>query len=248
MLLKWFVFGSTWLVLCAVIWFWNHEFFLIINHNRSDMADQWIGLIGGVGDGLIVAVLMCLLMLSNMRAGVAGMMAFLLSGVLAQLLKRLVEAPRPPVVLDHVYVLGDSLSRHSFPSGHAASLGAMAITFMLFFGWKTWQSWLAVTLCAVAAYGRMYVGVHFPIDVWVGLSLGVVSAWLCWSYVHQQAKKTWQSSVNVWYSVAFLLLILLVVLVFNYRVQPQTAQALQWWVSLFSVVSLFILWKKRFEN
>jgi len=227
---------------------WNHELFLWVNHSRSALADQWIGFIGGLGDGLIVAILLCLLMLANIRAGIAGILAFLLSGIFAQILKRLFEAPRPPVVLDDVYVLGDALSRHSFPSGHAASLGAMAVVFLLFFGWKTWQAWAIVLLCTVSAYGRMYVGVHFPIDVLVGLCLGLFSTLFCWKWVHQQKLKAWESSKTTWYSITVIVLLLSCILAFNYRVQPQTAQSMQLWIPLLVAVIIPFLWRKRFAN
>lgn len=240
--------GSTWVLLFTLTFIYNHEIFLWVNHTRSLMADQWIGVIGGLGDGLVVAVIMCVLMLANLRAGIAGILAFLLSGLLAQILKRLFEAPRPPVVLEDVIVLGDSLSRHSFPSGHAASLGAMAVIFLLFYGGNRWPAWLALGLCAVAAYGRMYVGVHFPIDVFVGLTLGVGSAFWCWSYVHNKPTKAWEDTAKTWYIILGLLTVLVAVLALNYRVQPQTAQSMHWWLPVISGMSALWLWKKRFAN
>ncbi|MDQ6963031.1 MAG: phosphatase PAP2 family protein [Mariprofundaceae bacterium] len=248
MLFKRWIIGSTLVLLYAITVMWNHEIFLWVNHTRSLIADQWIGVIGGLGDGLVVAVIMCVLMLANFRVGLAGVLAFLLSGLLAQILKRLFEAPRPPVVLDDVIVLGDSLSRHSFPSGHSASLGAMAVIFLLFYGYKRWEAWLAVALCAVGAYGRMYVGVHFPIDVLVGLSLGLLSSYYCWSYVHQKPIKVWENTAKTWYVIAALLLVLSAVLAFNYRVQPQTAQSMHWWVPTLSIMVALWLGKRRFAK
>jgi membrane-associated phospholipid phosphatase len=67
----------------------------------------------------------------------------------------------------------------SYPSGHAiASISVLltvAIVLHLEFGWR-WPFPVAVALLGISAYGRMYLGVHWPTDVIGGAVVGIV--WL----------------------------------------------------------------------
>ena len=89
--------------------------------------------------------------------------------LLALVLKRVIDVDRPPLR----YPEPDPLVRvpldHSFPSGHAATSFACA-TVLAFAAPR-----LAVPLyllAAAIAYSRVYVGVHYPIDVLGGAILG----------------------------------------------------------------------------
>jgi undecaprenyl-diphosphatase len=61
----------------------------------------------------------------------------------------------------------------SMPSSHAANTGAAAFHFLLFYP-RLWPGLLLLAL--VVAYSRVYVGVHYPADVLVGLLVGLISA------------------------------------------------------------------------
>ena len=61
----------------------------------------------------------------------------------------------------------------SFPSGHAATSFAAAT--VLTFAWPRW--WPAFLLLALAiGFSRVYVGVHYPLDVVGGAVLGILVA------------------------------------------------------------------------
>ena len=60
-------------------------------------------------------------------------------------------------------------SRGSFPSSHAANIGAAA--FLL--GWRYRRAWFVAALLAfLVGYSRVYLGVHYPFDVVGGWTLG----------------------------------------------------------------------------
>lgn len=61
---------------------------------------------------------------------------------------------------------------YSFPSGHTQSFSAWSTTLALRFK-KRWFSILVGTLIALVAFSRLYLGVHYPSDVIVGVLLGV---------------------------------------------------------------------------
>jgi membrane-associated phospholipid phosphatase len=99
----------------------------------------------------------------------------LASGYINTTVKLLAHTTRPDPqlvrVLDtHFYQTGSP----SFPSGHAQN----AVVFWAYIAWwarRPWV-WAASALCAaLIAFSRLYLGVHFPIDVVGGLVLGVAS-------------------------------------------------------------------------
>jgi membrane-associated phospholipid phosphatase len=93
--------------------------------------------------------------------------------LLAYGIKAAVDRERPSAV----YAEPDPLVRaphdHSFPSGHAATSFACATTLM-FFAPRLAPAFFL--LAAAIAWSRVYVGVHYPLDVLGGAALGVVVA------------------------------------------------------------------------
>lgn len=71
------------------------------------------------------------------------------------------------------YLIGFKKS-FSFPSNHAANNAAMA----LFFSVKYPKAkWVLIPIALAVGYSRIYVGVHFPLDVLAGFILGLLCAW-----------------------------------------------------------------------
>lgn len=91
-------------------------------------------------------------------------------------LKEIVNRPRPYETMDQVRLLIGEQAETSFPSGHSAT--AFASAFILVFREKAWLRWTALVAAILMAFSRVYVGVHYPIDIVVGSLVGVVVAWL----------------------------------------------------------------------
>jgi len=221
----------------------NTALFRLINDAHNPWSDAFFGIVSGLGDGLIVALLCALIMLFHLRLGLAATAAFILSGLIAQLLKRIFDMPRPPAVLEHVHVLGASLSSHSFPSGHATSDGVMLLAAFLLWHVRDVRAWVMAVLFALAAIGRVYGGVHFPLDVTVGLVLGALCMHVMWRWSATWPVKRWQASEWSWKLSGLLVIVLAAVLGLGYHMQPATAQALAFIMPVVALIILMRRWK-----
>jgi undecaprenyl-diphosphatase len=94
-----------------------------------------------------------------------------ISTVLVEVLKRLTKQPRPATLLEDVYLL-EPLHLSSFPSGDSAMAFALA-SFFLWLNPKVGFVFLVYAL--LIAYGRVYLGAHFPLDVFAGALIGIFS-------------------------------------------------------------------------
>jgi undecaprenyl-diphosphatase len=88
-------------------------------------------------------------------------------------IKTLVDRPRPPSRYPEPKTLVAVPHDASFPSGHAATSFAAAT--MLSFAFPRFAPALVV-LAAAVAFSRVYVGVHYPLDVIGGAALGALIA------------------------------------------------------------------------
>jgi len=226
----------------------SHDLFQFINGAHSPIGDAVFGIVSGLGDGLMVALACTVLMLFRLRAGGAALAAFVISGLITQLLKRMFDLPRPPAVLSNVHILGDTLTSHSFPSGHATSCGVMVLLAFLIWKRSDWQAWSASGLFLLAAYGRIYGGVHFPLDVMVGLAIGMATMWAIWQWAKHWPVAAWEKSAWCWKIPGLAVAIESAVLGLGYHMQPSTAQPLAFAGPVVALLVLMSVWKEKFGH
>lgn len=99
--------------------------------------------------------------------------AILARGILTEAIRFFYPVPRPFAVLNFTPLISESSS--SFPSGHAAIFFAIAAA--LFFWNRKWGIWFFV-FALVNGIARIFVGVHWPLDIVGGVFVGIGSAFI----------------------------------------------------------------------
>lgn len=87
----------------------------------------------------------------------------------SSLIKPLVARTRPCNIIEGVNLLVNCTTSYSFPSSHASNIFAMAVTGSCYFRRVAFPLFI---LAFFIGYSRIYVGVHYPLDVLGGFVWG----------------------------------------------------------------------------
>lgn len=127
--------------------------------------------------GILWIVLGGLLLISGKtrKAGILVLASLIGSLIINNIfLKNVVARTRPYEVLEGLKLLVSPQWDYSFPSGHAGSSFAAAAAMFLTLPKK--YGIVALVAATLMAWSRLYVGVHYPSDVLVGILTGILIA------------------------------------------------------------------------
>ncbi len=158
----------------------NIKVFLLINGFRSKFLDFFFFNITHLGSGYIVIPLTVILYFIEKGKIWPVVVAYVLSGVTVQIIKSFFHVQRPAALLERVYIIGDTHHHRSFPSGHTAT--AMALFYVLSYDQILLVKFALFLIAFLVGYSRIYIGVHFPLDVFVGALLGITWGYLATQY------------------------------------------------------------------
>lgn len=137
--------------------------FMIVLTRISDKGFFWF---------FIALVLLLMRRTIGLRPGVMLLVGIGIGGILENILKPIFTRSRPPLVEEHIRQLVELPVSYSFPSGHAVvSFVSMYVLYRLFPRSIYWT----LPCALVMAYSRVYVGVHYPIDITAGALVGLVA-------------------------------------------------------------------------
>ncbi len=142
--------------------------------------DPYMTLISRLGDGgflwIVIGVLFLLLGIRNriwLRRGALVLLSLGANAVVCNvILKPLCERTRPYDLLGYAIQI-PPLADASFPSGHTSA--AFAAATALYAIDRRWGV-AAYLIAAWMGFSRLYLGVHFPLDVIVGAGIGIAMA------------------------------------------------------------------------
>lgn len=171
----------------------NVDIFNFINHSlQNSFFDFIMPIITSLG-GFEILIVACFLVFifsvifedDNVRKiALLCTLSLLIAGGIAVLLKNAVLEPRPFVSLSNVHLLVWEDDPNAFPSGHTTS--TFAVISILIFKLKN-KLWTVVLIFwgLLIGFSRIYVGVHYPFDVLVGIIIGVLTAYLVYRYEYK---------------------------------------------------------------
>lgn len=151
-----------------------------LNRYNSSFLDWVFSHVTFLGDGIFVICIAVILTFHSLRSSVFVMTAYLSTGLVVQILKRLVFADydRPikyfhDTVRLHLVDGVQLLNGHSFPSGHSASAFALFLSLAII-GRNRYLQVLCFILACTVAYSRVYLSQHFLVDICAGSMIGVI--------------------------------------------------------------------------
>lgn len=162
----------------------DRQLLYIINNKFKckffDLFMPYITLLGGV----VFTILLPLLLISigkdrTRLLGIEIIFSLAISNLFVQLIKRKTSRLRPYDILENINNFNMKLKDHSFPSGHTTATFSIATVLAM----NMQISILGISSIALTVgVSRIYLGVHYPSDVAVGMVLGSITSFLIHPY------------------------------------------------------------------
>ncbi len=167
---------------------YDTEFFLFLNNLGNTSWDGFWLFVTEKWSSIPIYAILLYLVYKNY--GLKGTLVILVSVALmitatdqiASLFKYGIRRPRPCQVTelkDQMRYIADGCGRFGYFSAHAAS--SMAAAVFLGLSLQKWYKYLPFLLliwAVITGYSRIYLGVHYPLDVITGMAFGGLIGWL----------------------------------------------------------------------
>ncbi len=147
---------------------------LVTHHGPWLDQVMWLLSAAGVGGSIWIAIAAVMASWApRLRAPAwqVVLAVLLAQGIVDWTIKPIIARPRPFVADTRARVVGYHPETYSFPSGHTATSFAAA-TVLAFVITKR-RAAITWALATAVAISRVYIGVHYPLDVAVGALFGV---------------------------------------------------------------------------
>ncbi len=209
------VFLSLSLILVAVLglallYIPKGELHLLLCTRHTPARDIFYRYYTTIAEWLPYVVCVALILFARIGDGIFASSAMILSSLSTQVLKHLVNAPRPLTwFAEHMpdsslpMVEGVRMNLwHSFPSGHTTSFFALALVASILITSRTSHSsytsrtsfllqTLLFALATMGAYSRIYLSQHFALDVFAGILVGILITLVCYAILHPYEDQKW---------------------------------------------------------
>lgn len=150
----------------------------IQNNLRNDFMNAVMKFITMLGDYGIIWIVIGIIMLifkPTRKAGAMVALALISNFILLNLvLKNAFSRIRPYEAVEGLTRIVPAESSFSFPSGHAGHAFATGVVMLVMLPRRYGVP--AIVLAALISLSRLYVGVHYPTDVFAGCVIGTIMA------------------------------------------------------------------------
>ncbi len=191
-------------LLCAMP---KADLHLALNGFHTSAGDIFFRYFTQIGEWVPYAIVGCLLFY-KLSAATLVLSSNLLAGLVTQIIKRIVRAPRPakffdvannPDILPTVEGVKMHLS-NSFPSGHTTTCFAVFFALAILIGHtrlsaptKQVMQYLCFVLAVLGSYSRIYLSQHFAADIFAGaivalcVVMAIYSLFVKWQKAHAKS-------------------------------------------------------------
>jgi membrane-associated phospholipid phosphatase len=182
-------------ILCACLiiklLYTRSQIYFAVNGIHTGFLDSIQPYITYIGDGILVLIISAIIALYNYRAAFLLATSYVVTALVAQVLKYSFDMPRPKAYfadqaskihfVKGLYVL----TVHSFPSGHTVTAFSAGVVITYLVRNKAWG--LVTLLVAIlVGYSRMYLSQHFFEDVMAGSVVGVLVTFMWVTYIDRK--------------------------------------------------------------
>ena len=185
--------------------YWDEQLFLYLNGYHQDWLDPIVYTLTGKLIWIPLYAFFIYLIIKHFKKGsvwiLAGIgLAILMADQTASgFMKPFFERLRPchdPRFEGLMYNYGGCGGMYGFVSSHAANTFALAIYLNLAFRHHLKGFWWLYVWAGIISYTRVYLGVHYPLDIIVGALVGLLSGWAGW-FLAKKAKQAYLQRLNV---------------------------------------------------
>ncbi|WP_190811624.1 phosphatase PAP2 family protein [Flagellimonas sp. S3867] len=165
---------------------WDKDVFVYLNSLGTDKYDNFWVTVTEINSWIPLFLLFLLLFVIKFplkkaffQVALVSLLAWFIT-FLTHTVKIWVERPRPcndETINSFIRILKTPVD-FSFFSGHASSSFAITLLVYLLLREKARWTWIFFVWPLLFSYSRIYVGVHFPLDILTGAIIGTLSAFL----------------------------------------------------------------------
>jgi membrane-associated phospholipid phosphatase len=191
----------------ALLYIPKDQLHLLLCDRHSPARDLFYRYYTTLAEWLPYVVCVALLLFGRIGDGIFASSAMLLSTLVTQVSKHIVNAPRPLTWFTEHFpdvqlplVEGVRMNLwYSFPSGHTTSFFAMALAVCILLTSspriprtpRILVQILLFFLAALGAYSRIYLSQHFAADVFAGVLVGVASTLVAYAVFYRYQGEKW---------------------------------------------------------